>query len=258
MHQVSYRELPADQVKSLFADDPPVPVRLWAILDQGIASSILVDDRQQPTLAFVQELAEHTVYIGGQPTAQSLAEGIDVLRRETEVVVCDWQGGKLAELLPEDPDYQGMAIDFTDRSEQVDLREFAQAPAGLELRRIRRDDIPLLQGYDYYLRMYGAEELAVARTIGYCLIHEGTVISEAVAGPFAHGVAEIGVGTRVEFQRRGLGTLTAARAIQACESLGYQAFWNSAAQNSASIALARRLGFQKEDPFLVFVWSKRG
>jgi len=37
--------------------------------------------------------------------------------------------------------------------------------------------------------------------------------------------------------------------------MGYRAFWNAAQQNVASVALARRLGFQTEQPFTVLAWS---
>jgi hypothetical protein len=47
----------------------------------------------------------------------------------------------------------------------------------------------------------------------------------------------------------------AARVILECEARGYQAFWNTSEQNVASIALARRLGFQTERPFRVLAWS---
>ena len=68
-------------------------------------------------------------------------------------------------------------------------------------------------------------------------------------------MAEIGIGTAEGYRRQGLATLTAARAIQACEARGYAVFWNAAQQNVASVALARRLGFQTERSFRVLVWD---
>ena len=70
-------------------------------------------------------------------------------------------------------------------------------------------------------------------------------------------LAELGIGTAEAYRGQGLGTITAARAIQACEARGYHAFWNAAQQNVASIALARRLGFQTERPFRVLAWGRR-
>jgi len=37
--------------------------------------------------------------------------------------------------------------------------------------------------------------------------------------------------------------------------MGYRAFWSAAQQNAASVALARRLGFQTEQLFTVPAWS---
>jgi RimJ/RimL family protein N-acetyltransferase len=84
------------------------------------------------------------------------------------------------------------------------------------------------------------------------------VVSEAVAGPLTRGMAEIGVGTGEAYRRQGLATATAARVIQACETMGYAAFWNASQQNAASVALAKRLGFQTEQPFKVLAWSALG
>ena len=83
-------------------------------------------------------------------------------------------------------------------------------------------------------------------------------MSEAVAGPLTRGMAEIGVGTAEAFRRKGLATVAAARVIQEVEANGYQPFWNASYQNTPSVALAKRLGFQTEKPFNVFAWSPAG
>ena len=55
-----------------------------------------------------------------------------------------------------------------------------------------------------------------------------------------------------------LATVTAAYVIRECEARGYRAFWNAAQQNAASVALARRLGFQREQSMAVLAWSAAG
>ncbi len=45
------------------------------------------------------------------------------------------------------------------------------------------------------------QELAALQgTIGFCVLHEGEVVAEAVAGPFACGIADFGVGTKPEYR----------------------------------------------------------
>lgn len=243
------------RLAGLFDVEPPVPIRLWAMLDGIIESRILVDDPRAPACCLIQELAEGTVYLGGAVSAPDLAAGINRLRGVQEVVICHWPGALLDGVLPPAPDYDGEAIDFTDRSPTVDLNAFADLPPGYELRPIDQAIVPLLAGFEYYASMFGSVERAIEQTIGYCIVHGREVVSEAVAGPLARGIAEIGVGTHAAHRRRGLATAAAARVIQACEGRGYQPFWNASQRNVPSVALARRLGFRTARPFRVLAWS---
>jgi RimJ/RimL family protein N-acetyltransferase len=245
----------APQLEALFAGDRPIPIRMWAILDGTIQGRILVDEPSKPTLALIQEPAEGTTYIGGAATPQTLVGAFDQLRRHQDVVVCIWPSDPLSAMLPPAPDYEGTAIDFSDRSPAVDLSQLVNLPSGYQLRRIDAEIVPALEGFDYYVSMFGDVERALQQTIGYCIVHGETVVSEAVAGPLTRGIAEIGVGTGEAHRRQGFATTTAARVIQECEALGCQAFWNASQQNAPSVALAKRLGFQTERPFKVLAWS---
>lgn len=258
MHPIAYSRNLASSWESLFDKNGPIPIRLWAMLDGTIEGRILVNRPDTPTVVLIQELAEGTTYIGGVPTAQTLVIGLTELRRHQEVVVCLWPSDPLQALLPPAPDYTGVAIDFTDRSCAVDLKSLATPPDSYQLRRIDATIVPRLAGFDYYAAMFGGVERAVQNTIGYCVLWGEKVVSEAVAGPLTRGMAEIGVGTAEAFRRKGLATVAAARVIQEVEANGYQPFWNASYQNTPSVALAKRLGFQTEKPFNVFAWSPAG
>jgi GNAT superfamily N-acetyltransferase len=254
MHLISYSTQSAGQLAALFDEDLPVAIRLWSILDGLSAGRILVDDPDTPAFALVQEPADGTTYIGGAASPPNLAAGIALLQRQQPVVVGLWPGDPLHSQLPPSPVYQGVAVDFTDRSPTVDLNALAAAPAGYELRPIDASLLPGLAGFDYYIAMYGTAERALEQTIGFCVLDGADVVGEAVAGPLARGIAEIGVGTKESHRRQGLATAAAAAVIQACEALGYRAFWNAAERNTASVALARRLGFCTARSFAVYAW----
>jgi len=51
----------ASRLEGLFPDDPPIPVRLWAILDGFIQGRILVDDPTGPTCAFIVDVTENHI-----------------------------------------------------------------------------------------------------------------------------------------------------------------------------------------------------
>ena len=240
------------RVRPLFTGTYPVPVRLWAMLDGVVSPRLVVDDAEAPTWALLQELAEGTVYIGGGPGPERLSSAIHALRQWQDVVICAWPaaGFPLASLPA--PDYRGMAVDFTCRSPTGDLAALTPLPPHYELRRLEPAMLPLLDGFDYYVAMFGSAEAALQGTVGYYVAHAGEIVAEAVAGPFARGIAEIGVGTKPQHRGRGLATAAAARLLQACEELGFRPLWNAAQHNAPSVALARRLGFVIEQPFEVY------
>jgi RimJ/RimL family protein N-acetyltransferase len=245
----------APRLERLFSENRPIPTRLWAVLDSITQGRILVDNSDHPTFALVQDLSEGTTYLGGAITAPALRDAFAIARRYQEIVVCMWFDAPLASLLPAEPDYEGVAIDFSDRSPAVDLDRLAALPAGFRMQRIDERTGPAMEGFEYYVTMFGSAERAIRNMIGYCLMHGETVVCEAVAAPLTRGVAEMGIDTAEGYRQKGLATAASAYVIRECEALGYRAFWNAAQQNVASVALARRLGFRVEQPFTVLAWS---
>lgn len=245
----------APRLEGLFPGDRPIPTRLWAILDGTIRGRIVVDEPTQPTFALIQDLTEGTTYLGGATTPPTLHDAFAMLRAYQEIVVCLWSDDPLLSALPAGQYYEGVAVDFTDRSPTIDLDRLAALPAGYRVQRINAETALANEEFDYYVTMFGSIEQAVEHTIGYRLMRGETIASEAVAGPLTRGVAEMGADTEVAYRQKGLGTVTCAYVIRECEARGYRAFWNAAQQNVASVALARRLGFQTERPFTVLAWS---
>jgi RimJ/RimL family protein N-acetyltransferase len=246
----------AVRLSPLFTGDYPVPIRLWAILEGTCEGRILVDNPDAPAWALIQELAEGTTYVGGVIDPVALADAVASLRQFQDVVICHWPAAEDATRSLAKPDYEGVAIDFTDRSPAVELGRLAVAPPPYERHRIEQDCVARLDGFDYYAAMFRSVERALERTIGYCVMHEAEVVCEAVGGPMVRGIVEIGVGTKEAHQGKGLATVATACTMQACEALGLQPFWNAAQSNAPSVALARRLGFRTERPFVVRAWSK--
>jgi len=243
------------RLERLFPGNRPIPTRLWAILDGTIQGRILVDEPTHPTFALVQDLTEGPSYLGGVVTPLALRDAFAIVRPYQEIVVCLWPDDPLVSALPPGPSYEGVAIDFTDRSPIVDLNRLATLPSGYHLQRINKEIVQAIEGFDYYVTMFGSVERAIRNTIGYCLMRGETIVCEAVAGPLTRGVAELGVETGATHRQKALATVTSAYVIRECESMGYRAFWSAAQQNVASVAIARRLGFQTEQPFTVLAWS---
>ena len=132
----------ARRLDPMFSSDRPVAIRMWAVLEGTISGRIVVDRLPPPTVALVQELTEGTTYITGSPTAQQLADALELLRATSGVAICLWADNPLLSILPDAPSYVGGGIDFTDRSPAVDLERLGSVPAGY---RIRSGDYPHLK-----------------------------------------------------------------------------------------------------------------
>jgi GNAT superfamily N-acetyltransferase len=247
----------AASVRALFAQDLPVGVRCRAILEGAAAGRVLADDAPEPAWAIVQEPADATLYLGGAFTPPLLAEAIRVLRQDSAPVAALWPGDPRLDWLPSPRDYEGEAIDLTERSAAVNLDAFLTVPAGCRLQAVDRALFERLPGRDWTSAIFGGAERALALGLGYCLLSDpgDEILCEAFAGPVAGGVIEMGMGTPEPYQGRGYATLTCARLIQACEARGLATFWNAAANNLASLRLARKLGYQVERPFHVIAWN---
>jgi RimJ/RimL family protein N-acetyltransferase len=244
------------KVQALFPRATPNPLRCFAILQGNAVGRILTDDPVHPRWAAVQALADGTLYLGGTFEAPLLAELVNELRKDSEVAILLWPDDPRLALLPPNPDYAGAALDFTQRSNREDERCLFKLPEGCQLQRM---DWALHQrsgSYDWNIATFGSAERALEQGLGFCLLQDETIVCEAFAGPAALGMIEMGVGTHEHYRGRGYATYTCLQLIRECERLGYQTFWNTAKQNLASLALARRLGYQGELEFSVLAWSK--
>ena len=92
--------------------------------------------------------------------------------------------------------------------------------------------------------------------LGFFLIRNDEILCEAIAGAVVMGTREIGVDTSELHRQRGYATLTCAKLIQTCEAQGLQTYWNCNQENLASVALARKLGYQTERGYKLLMWEK--
>jgi RimJ/RimL family protein N-acetyltransferase len=234
----------------------PSGLRCFAMLNGDTAGRVLTDDLAHPMWAAVQELAyDRGLYLGGDLSMPVVRGVIERARQDGDVVFCFWpDDARFAGWLPP-PDYDGEAIDFTDRT--GDLAPLMRAPEGCDVRRIDAALLRRKSDYEAIVTSYGSEMAALTKGIGYYLMQGDDILCEAFTGPPVDGMIEVGVETHEPYRRRGYATVTCAHLIQACEAMGYETFWNAAAQNAASIALARRLGYRREQPHRVLAWNSQ-
>jgi RimJ/RimL family protein N-acetyltransferase len=245
-------------IRSLFRTSEPQARRCFAVLD-GVAPAgkIIVDHPVEPTWAVVQEVCDNSLYLGGKMDPSAFAAVFAALRQEGDVLVGMWPDDPRIALLPPDPDYDGLTLEFYDRPIGEGLDPYLrQMPADCTIRRLDRDLIMRTEWGPGDVTFAGGIDIWEKTCMGYCLMRGDEILSEATVGAPAIGLYEPGVFTQEAHRGRGYGTIVVARLIQEIEAMGGQSYWNCAKQNLASAAIARKLGYRVEKEYRCMAWGK--
>lgn len=166
-------------------------------------------------------------------------------------------GDSRFELAPRRPEYLGNVLEFTNRPASKGLEGWlGRLPDACQLRRVDGELFSRCLERDLLVSIYGGVEQALAGSLGFCLMRGEQILSEAHAGPAALGMIEIGTMTQEHYRYHGYGTLVCAHLIHACEEQGWQTYWNCASHNRASVALARKLGYQTVREYELRGWCR--
>jgi RimJ/RimL family protein N-acetyltransferase len=246
------------EIRSLFRRDEPQARRCFAVLDGAAPTGkIIVDNPGHPEWAFVQEVVDNTVYLGGKIEARTFAEVFATLRQEGAVLIGIWLDDPRMRLLPDDPYYDGRTLEFYDRTTGEGLEVYQQQiPTDCVIKRIDRNLILRTEWGPEDVKLVGGLDNWEKTCFGYCLMRGDEILSEATVGSPALGLYEPGVFTQEAHRGKGYGTMTAARLIQEIEKLGGRTYWNCAQQNIASAAIARKLGYRTKKEYRCMAWQK--
>jgi RimJ/RimL family protein N-acetyltransferase len=94
------------------------------------------------------------------------------------------------------------------------------------------------------------------KRFGFSLVNGNEIISQCIAVFVGGGKAEIAVDTTEKYRNRGFATITCAAFIEYCLSIGLIPNWGCWDFRTASIALAKRLGFIETADEIVFGLKK--
>ncbi|MEM7536055.1 MAG: GNAT family N-acetyltransferase [Chloroflexota bacterium] len=242
--------------KSLFRSDDPQPVRCFTVLEGSNPGNIFVDDIDNPTWGLVQETYDNTIYLGGDVDPDSIATLIEQLKETGPLAIGLWPGDPRSALLPPAPLYGHTVLEFYDRPVGERLEPLLNAvPEGCEVRRMDRDLIMRSEWGPDDVAYAGGLDQWEAKCIGYCLLRDDKIMSEATVGPGALGLREPGVFTQEAHRGNGYGTIVMAHLVQEIEAMGEQTFWNCTESNVASASIARKLGYRVEKSYKLVGWS---
>jgi hypothetical protein len=173
-----------------------------------------------------------------------------------EVGIGCWLDDPFNEMIPGEFEYDGRTYFFTERAPHND-RQNLRLPD--EFRLLVRDEELFRKSFDYQstLELFGSIESVLRHTLGITILHGETLACEAATGAPTQGWIEVGVTTAEPYRKQGLATMGCTRLIELCEEQRYKTWWDCAKQNTASVRLAKKLGYQNEPEYRYVWWSKK-
>jgi RimJ/RimL family protein N-acetyltransferase len=132
-----------------------------------------------------------------------------------------------------------------------DVAHVLTAPAPVirhpEVRRLTMADLELFQSAPLELRagLWPSPRELLAGGIVACAVLAGQIVATALTAACSDRYAEIGVYTRQAVRGRGYATAAASLVVRAAQESGRTPVWGAGAQNTASLRVAQKLGFEE-------------
>ena len=231
----------------LFAPGGPNDTMLFATLQGRYPGRALVDNATSPSQAVVRT-HYGTTFFGGRVTDGFLADAVAALctTGAVRLVVPEEDFGTRS--LPSGRSRIINRLEFTARDLNRECTDkFMQSlPATCRIVPIDRNLLMSCLWHDEILAACGNVDSFFAHGRGVCLIHYDEVLSEAYAVFTGAGRVELGVVTKEGYRGRNYAAITCAPLIRSYDTQGIPTYWSCHQTNTASIRVARKLGYTDE------------
>lgn len=250
-------DLVSDELRSMFHPGMPTGIRALVVLAGGNTGKILTDDPVRPQWGFVWEADDGTLYRGGEYSAATLKEAVELLRQEGVVALGFRDGDPDMDRFPPGPDAGAECLEFDRPIAGSDLSTYLHAlPKGYSVQRMDRALLERSPRLEENINRYGSIENFLEKGMAVCILHDDEIVCEALADMDILGTREIGIRTQEAYRRQGLATIACAHLIRLCEEAGSHTYWDCVKFNAGSVALAHKLGFQNERAYKLLAWFK--
>jgi RimJ/RimL family protein N-acetyltransferase len=245
---------------------------LSAFLERSAPARIYVDDPGLPRAALIW--AGHRFYLAGQPDNEAFNEGVRELFADEVYPEALAAAGRPMFTLQFSPGWEGSPpLILRGKHPMRDERQYLlfrgpqptrrpPLPPGFALRAVDRQ----LLAYEGLRNLEALkEEMCSERrsvedflehSFGFCLVHGDEIVSWCLSEYNSRRGCEVGIETVEPYRRQGLATLVASALVEEALRRGLRRVgWDSWASNAASIATARKAGFEKARDYPVhFAW----
>jgi GNAT superfamily N-acetyltransferase len=239
-----------------------------SVLAGVLPGKIYVDHLSRPMSAVLIPANQYRVYLGGEPSAQLFADVIHLLyepsraRRYgfmTHYPSSAWES-TIERLL------QGLGASGSLRQyyRLTEPSASVAPPEAIVLAQISQAMVedPSLLNRDLLIDEIHSEspslEYFFRRHFGFCALDGRQIVGWCLAEYHYQSRYELGIGTIQAYQRQGIATHVASAVIKRAFAEGATEIgWDCWASNSASVATAVKLGFQKEHDYPVIRCDSR-
>lgn len=250
------------RVKALFDGFPHDKACLEYLLSDP-KSRFFADSEQNPSVGFVWHPIQGC-FIAGDPGSEALRGLIDYVTDVAGLTFMlisvpseEW-ADVIASNFEDLVKYERSSFEFTNSCLEQIQSWHERVPEGYEVRQIDTESAKFIGNVDpVFSWTWPESDDFVRRSIGFCTMHQGQVVSVAWSAFPPNNYMEFAVATLPEHQRKGLCPITCAPLVLYCLSHGIKPIWSANALNEASHKAAEKLGFTKKGNYFWVRNTKR-
>ena len=248
----------SEPLRILFAPNTPDHPRLFSVLAGHHPGTALVDDVTNPNWCVLRSGWIGRTFIGGQIDADSVTQAIALMRQQGPVHLD--KNDPYAGLFPADQIGEDARFAFSGRLTGRPSFEtfFIRLPEGCRIRPVDKELVKRCLWSAELLPVFGSLKRYLEISLGFCLVKEDQILSEAHAFFWGNGFFEIGAITGEAYRGLGYAPVATAHLIRACEQRGYSTFWSCDIEHTASVSVANKVGYSDPCPYTLKVYRKLG
>lgn len=239
-----------------------VPLFVHGVLNQTIPGTVYTDEDSQQ--AFLIGTQSGLFFVMGNPARRAFNQALLSLYRDRIR-----RGDRFTLFSPSVRWDQAIAAVFNKEVIKVSRYSFTfNQDTYLQMSRIfpekfvkQKINEPLIRqsvnfNENYYDQYWGSAANFLEQGFGYCLLHNGRIVSECTSIFKANQWAEIDIATASEWRGKGLALPAAQAFIDRCIDHQIIPRWECNIHHSASIKLGNKLGFEDPREYSIFVKAR--
>ncbi len=216
------------------------------------AGTIWVDSVEHPEVALL--VATKMNYVAGNQNSEAVSELLERISTNSAIIYPDkeWKEVLIRRFHPK--------LCFMTRtnlsSKSLDIeyiRSLKRVSEGFVLQEIGKDPRNVIQTVLRHSFLWETAQRYIEHGVGFCVMHEGRVVSAAFSAFPYEKELEIDVWTEAssKYRRKGLATAACAALIEYCLENGVTPHWD--AQDERSVRFALKLGYTKPERYEIGV-----